>query len=91
MKADLRVTDNTKVSLTGGVEQVTFNDLLGNASKTTSSSVSGVHLTYQPNPYNQLNFGTSSNSNSQTYNIGYAHKLNNNLETFVELSHTKNT
>ena len=91
LTATLKLSENVKLDASAGAEQVNYNAFLGNEAKTTTGGVGRLDLTVRPDNRNQLKFSAGADSNSQIVAIEYARKLNNNLEAFVEASHTKNT
>ena len=89
--ATLKLTDTLKLQTSAGIEQVNYNEFLGNAEKSTTGGVAGLNLTYQPDSHNKLDVRADFSSNSQTLSVGYAHKLQDGMEVFVEASQTRNT
>ncbi len=91
LTATLKLSETVKLEASAGAEQVNYSAFLGNEAKTTTGGVAGLNLTYRPDNQNQFNLKARADSNSQTMAVEYARKLNDNLEAFVEASHTKNT
>lgn len=56
LTATLKLGDSAKLDISGGAEQVRYNEFLGTAASTKTGGVAGLNLTIQPDNKNKINF-----------------------------------
>ncbi|MDD5770491.1 MAG: hypothetical protein PHE25_05975 [Candidatus Gracilibacteria bacterium] len=85
----LRVTDNVRVNVSGGVERLQYNSMLGSPGSTVTGGTGKVGLTYQPDSHNRISGALGHSKSGNTASMTAGHIFDNGVEGFVEASHTQ--
>lgn len=85
----LRVTDNVRVNVSGWVERLQYNSMLGSPWSTVTWWTWKVWLTYQPDSHNRISWALWHSKSWNTASMTAWHIFDNWVEWFVEASHTQ--
>jgi len=84
---DIKVADDIKLVLGGGIENIDYNDAYTSGDSVTHSYYN-VGMDYQPDNYNNLSVNYLKNGTFEKYGVNYVHDFGNKVKASLSLYQT---